>query len=558
MKTEALKALNAVSEEQMSIKELAKAINLGYRMTTNIVRDLLQQGYLVKSDGKLSLASTALATAFRKVSKRYDTVKVFGESREKILLTLLDPNTIQDIQSRTKLSYRTIRRALNILLETSAIRESEKIYALAGDSELRFFLTTLREEQQSRFVEPYAEVVYTSSDIILKRVPLGKAAKGFLTAFSVFGKYGVELRPIYQCFVQPEKEPAIEELLVHAIVFSRNPVELTDCAVFYAKNKEVMDLGRIREIARKFAVNDLVMDLENYVRNLTISSPRKFLPWDEFAEKARLYGVSPESLLPPSAFPDFFKELAKNAGEKLKLHIFGGEAMRIRGLKRATKDVDIVVENERTLASLRAALTALGYRALAGEISKTDMKLNPSGIFIKQDYPRIDVFVGLICNAFNLSDSMMNRCELREMGNLKLCIMSNEDIFLLKSVTDREGDIYDMIDLAKSPGFNWRIVFEELHVQEETTGRHFCRALLDSIEIVEKRTGIKPSFHNKLVNHCIDQAILESVGKWKATTLRELKELVDYPDYKLRSRVSSLIRCGKLLMKNGKFAIPQL
>ena len=554
-----MRALNAVLEEQMNIKDLAKAVSLSYRRTAEITRDLLQQGYLVKGDGKVGLASTALATAFRKISARYDTVKLLGESREKVLFALLDSNTIQDINSTTKLSYRTIRRALDTLLETGAVKEREKRYAIAEDQELQFFLTTLREERQKRLVEPYAEIVYASPEAILKRVPLGRGAKGSLTAFSVFDKYGIELRPIHRYFIQPERELNIEEVLVHAIVFSTNPVELTDSAVFYAKNRDAIDLGRVRETARKLGVSDLTMDLENYSRNLTTSFPEKFLPWDEFAEKARLYGVSRESLLPPVFFPNFFNELARQVSKKVSIYMFGGEAMRIRGLKRATKDVDIVLEDEKAFIALKEALTALGYKALGGEISKTDMKLNPSEIFVKENRPRVDLFVGLICNAFYLSDSMRKRCEIREIGNLKLRIMSNEDIFLLKSITDREGDIYDMIELAKSRGFNWRTVFEELHVQEEIAKRHFCRSLLDSVEIVEKKTNIRAPFYSKLVNHCIDQAIIESVEKWKATTLKQIKEFIDYPDYKLRSRINRLIKEGKLVAsKDGRFAMPQL
>lgn len=136
-------------------------------------------------------------------------------------------------------------------------------------------------------------------------------------------------------------------------------------------------------------------------------------------------------------------------------------------------------------------------------------------------------------------------------------MMSNEDIFLLKSVTDREGDIYDMIELAKSKGFDWGILFEELLVQEEIAGRHFCLSLLDTVEIVERKTGIRPPFYNRLVNHSIDYGILQSVGKWRATTLKRIREFVNYPDYKLRSRVNKLIAEGKLVRsKEGEFTLP--
>jgi len=555
MKTTALRALNTLSTEQMSIKDLAKAIGLGYRMATNLVKDLLQQGYLVKSNGMVGLAPTAVATAYRKVSMKYDTVKLLGESREEVLLALLSSNTIQAIQLATGLSYSSIRRALDTLLETGVVKEDSKRYSIVEDQELLFFLTTLREEEQKRLVEPYAEVVYASHNAILKRVPLGKSAKGSLTGFSVFSRYGMEIRTVFQYSLQPERELSVEEVLVHAMVFSRNPVELTDCAVFYVKNKNSIDLGKLRRIAREFAIDDTVMDLENYIRNLTISSPVRFLPWNEFAEKARLYGVIPESLLPPAAFPDFFNELARQSRQALSLYIFGGEAMRINGLKRATKDVDIVMENKETADALREALQALGYKPL-GRFSIADEKLKPSGIFVKENHSRVDLFVGLICNAFRLSQSMKERSETRLIDSLKVFVMSNEDIFLLKSITDREGDIYDMIDLAKSRGFNWRVVFEELLAQEEKTGRYFCLSLLDSIEIIEKKTSIRAPFYNKLLNHCIDQAILRSIGKWKATTLKQIKELVNYPDYKLRSRVNKLTNEGRLrVSKDGRLTI---
>lgn len=554
MKTTLLKVLNAVSEEQTSVKDLAKAINLGYRMTANAVAELLQLGYLAKSDGKLGLASTALAATFRTVSKRYDMAKLLGESREKVLLALLDATAIQDIQSTTRQSYRTTRRALNVLLETGAVIEKENKYAIVDDQELRFFLRTLRAQQQARLVEPYAQVVYASPYAILKRVPSGKSAKGSLTGFSAFGKYGMDLRPVWQYFVQPERELSIEDVLVHAMVFSSSPVERTDCAVFYAKNRDTMSLGRIRETARKFRVEDLIEDLENYVRNLTVASPEEFLPWDEFAEKARLYSVSPETLVPPTAFPDLFEELGVHVRERPSIYVFGGEAMRIRGLKRATKDIDMVVDDEKAFSALTEALTALGYKLLAGEITGRDVKLKASAILVKDKYPRVDIFVRTICGAFYLSDSMKKRCEERRIGNLGLRIMSNEDVFLLKSVTDREGDIYDMIELAKSPGFNWRVVFEELLVQEEKTGRHFCLALLDSAEVIERKTNVRSPFYNKLVNHCIDQAIIESVEKWKARTLKQIREFVDYPDYRLRSRIKKLVREGRLSrLKDGSF-----
>jgi len=550
-----IRALLALLAEPMSIRQLAVAINSTYARASQITAMLLQKGFAVKTDGLVSLANTGHATLFKKIARKYDVEKLLRDSREDVMLALLSKKDIRGIQGLTGLSYWTVRRALNKVMETGAVKKEDDKYILADDEDLKLFLTLWREEKQKRLVEPYAEVVYASPDCILKKVPEGRTAKGSLTAFSIFSKYGVELHPVYAYYVQPEKELSVEEVLVHAIVFSTNPVELTDCAVFYAKNRDTIDLGKVRAIARKFGVSDIVTDLENYVMNLTV--PDRFLPWDEFAEKARLYGIIPEKLLPPVAFLDFLDELSRKLRKEVRLYLFGGEAMRMRGLKRATKDLDIVVEDIETFDLLRDALTSMGYRMLGGEeISKTDMKLKPSGIFVKEGSPRVDIFVETICNAFHLSQSMKSRCEVKAIGKLKLCIMSNEDIFLLKSVTDREGDVYDMILLARSQGFNWNFVLDELYRQEQETGKHFCMRLLDSVEDIEKRTGIRAPFYNKLVNHCIDQAILESVGRWGATTLKQIRELVNYPEYRLRSRITKLIKEGMLVRKDeGQFSL---
>jgi hypothetical protein len=58
------------------------------------------------------------------------------------------------------------------------------------------------------------------------------------------------------------------------------------------------------------------------------------------------------------------------------------------------------------------------------------------------------------------------------------------------------------------------------------------------------------------VNHCIDHAILDAVRRWKVRTLAQIKELVNYPDYRLRSRIEKLVKEGKLIKGAGGIAVP--
>lgn len=555
-----IRALTALSAERRTIKELAEAIGATYRRTAQIVKALVEKGFVTRTGTQVGLADTVHAVLFRKLSRRYDMEKLLGHSRENVALALLDADDAKRIREKTGLTYWTIKRALNKMMETGAVRERQGRYYLADDEDLRLFLRSWREEKERRLVEPYAEVVYASPEMVLKRVPHGRHAKGSLTAFSLFAPYGVELRPIYDYYVQPEREPTLEEVLVHAIAFSTGPVELTDCSLLLAKTRGQLDLGKARDLARKLGVEAQLFDLENYVRNLTVSSPERFLPWSEFAEKARMYGVDARSLLPPEAFPDLFKLLDEQLEQPVGLYVFGGEAMRMRGLKMATKDVDIALEDEASFKLVEQALRKMGYRPLGGkEVTAADRRLEPSGLFVKGGYPRMDLFVRRICNAFLLSDSMRARAEPQTIGRLRLHIMSNEDLLLLKSITDREGDIYDMITLAKTPGFNWKTVIEELYRQEEMTGRHFCRRLLDSVEVIEKRSGVRAPFYHQLANHCIDQAILEAAERRGARSLREIRRLVSFPDYRLRRRIAKLVKEGKLAVsEDGLFVRTRL
>ncbi len=63
-----------------------------------------------------------------------------------------------------------------------------------------------------------------------------------------------------------------------------------------------------------------------------------------------------------------------------------------------------------------------------------------------------------------LSNTMRGRARYEEFdgsNKLRLGILQNEDIFLLKCVTVREHDLQDMIDLLKTQNFNWNIVWDE-------------------------------------------------------------------------------------------------
>ncbi len=151
-----------------------------------------------------------------------------------------------------------------------------------------------------------------------------------------------------------------------------------------------------------------------------------------------------------SRFKDFeqlFIELNVKLDSKVNIYIIGGAVLLYRNLKPSTKDIDLVVNSKKEFLNLQSTLVKLGFKTE----NPTDdyRKLNLSQIFIRADI-RIDLFETKVCSQFQLSKGMIQRTELilkLEQLNVSLC--SNEDIFMFKTITEREGDLQDCIALSK-------------------------------------------------------------------------------------------------------------
>jgi hypothetical protein len=58
---------------------------------------------------------------------------------------------------------------------------------------------------------------------------------------------------------------------------------------------------------------------------------------------------------------------------------------------------------------------------------------------------------------------MKKRSESQTFGKLEIRLLSIEDVFLLKSVTKREGDIEDMAIMVRHGGdLKWNVILENL------------------------------------------------------------------------------------------------
>ena len=155
------------------------------------------------------------------------------------------------------------------------------------------------------------------------------------------------------------------------------------------------------------------------------------------------------------------KELSTISPNHVDIYLIGGGAMMFLGSKQYTKDLDFVVCSEGEYNDLSDALKRLGF--VSDRPTDGMKKVNLSDTQ-KRDGYRIDLFCRKICGQLQLTDSMRERAQMIiDCDSVTLFSCAAEDIFLLKSVTEREGDVDDcnsLIFLASQ--FDWDSLVEEI------------------------------------------------------------------------------------------------
>ena len=191
----------------------------------------------------------------------------------------------------------------------------------------------------------------------------------------------------------------------------------------------------------------------------------------------------------------------------VKFFITGGFVMAMLDLKVGTKDLDVVTRSEQDTHTQINALGDLGYCPLRTGAMEGAYRSLGAKICQNADAFQWDIFTIRIADKLVLSSGMIERSELYfGEGRLKAYVLSKEDVFLLKSVTDRDRDLEDMALLARS-GIDYEAVLKECEKQTETTERPWEPTLLGKIEDLEAQYNIRVPFKNRLIDSA-DESLL--------------------------------------------------
>lgn len=569
MKDSIIALLEAVRAGTSDVKDLQNASGLKKTQFYDSLKYLMDQDYIEKKDSLITFKINPKSILYRDVAAIFNAQKLLHDSNEDVFISLITPATIHEIQKATGLSYATVHRSISELLSIGAITKDNDRYNLITEKDkLVNFAKILKLEKDRSNQESYAEVIFQNKNVVLKRVPKGRKTDGELTGFSMFTEYGVEYHTTHDYYVKQEGDLTLSDILIHAVVSAskdRDKNGMIMTMIFYLKNKEKLDPLMLRGIARLYDIRDVWLDIENYIRNNELKSATLFPPRGEFIEKADLYLIPEDAYVLPNAYPELFREIGRNLTQVTSVFLIGGENMRLKGLKARTKDCDIVTNDSASYDRFVQALKKMDYKSLnASSLSEDDKRLNASDILVHEKRSRIDLFMRFIGkDKFYLSDRMVQRAKIESFGKLRLGILHDSDVFLLKCIAAREGDIDDMARIAQSTRFNWDLVLEELEKQEHETRFDLSSKILDGIDDLVDYKGIVPPFYKKLVNRAIDKQI----DKLLLAGDKPLKEVVevlkgrDVSERLIRSRVEYLQRIRhleKMTMGNEVILRPKM
>ncbi|MCJ7490225.1 MAG: hypothetical protein MUO87_08835 [Thermoplasmata archaeon] len=141
-------------------------------------------------------------------------------------------------------------------------------------------------------------------------------------------------------------------------------------------------------------------------------------------------------------------------------YLSGGCAMILYNAKIATNDIDLVLMSDEDAKAVMDALSSDGFAKTKPE-DETYRRLGATIMMEDSKGMRFDIFVETVCRKLRITDRMASRStRYATYGRLKINLVSAEDIFLFKSVTERAGDLDDMALLAER-GLDWDAVLGE-------------------------------------------------------------------------------------------------
>ncbi len=192
---------------------------------------------------------------------------------------------------------------------------------------------------------------------------------------------------------------------------------------------------------------------------------------------------------------DLLISIGSRIERPLNVYMIGGCALSFKGLKAATKDIDIIVLNQEDFDVLDKSMNKNDFKSETER--ETEFYLTALAVYKKEE-SRIDVFLKRVGKMLAMTNGMIKRAKkFKSYGKLTVHLVSNEDIFLFKSMTEREGDIYDCDRLMKE-GLDYEVIYDETFEQSKEEGKMWFFWIYEALCLLQNYNGIQVSIKRRM------------------------------------------------------------
>lgn len=528
MRRAEIEVLETLRGNSYPVSGLADELDRNQGWISELVKELEEKN-LVEKHRQVEYADTYEARLLSTLSDRYDLKELLSGKKEDVLRELhREPATVSELETRGFPSSTTYSALKDLRTLGAVAKQDDDTYGITDETLQQFLTATTRSEIQGTEYRANDENIAVTED----------DAEGEPTAFSAFQRYGLEYYPAKQYRYRDGSDLDIEDVLIHAVKAAETRKQASMTAIFYLKHRSILDSSKLWKLANTWDCVEDWADTLAYADQRDTKQEDTFLPWDEFTSLAQDYDVFLRGYHPEESLRTGLEQLGETLDTEVDAYLLGGGNLILRGVKDSTKDLDIVVDSNEALLKLGETLRELDYEERT-DLEAAYKELDPAVVFEKDGSPRYDIFVEVVAGKLQLTEQMKHGVDRTiEHGNLHLHLLSLTDIFLFKSITEREGDLEDAALITRQTSLDWKQMLEEIERQDELTGQYFSFAVLDTLDILKQREDIDPPIHQQLVSYCLEKALIVSLEEPK--TIEDLRNELDFPDHQIYNKLRKL------------------
>ena len=280
-----LQILEQLSNGTNTIQEITKNLNRDQSRIYRAKQNLIQKEILQPTQKTLEpIKNIYIIHLLQLLSKYPNLIPLLADSGIPILITILEPKTIKDIEKQTTFKKSIIYQKIKEAKQISIINQFHKNHYQLNQKTWQDLATVLKEIQNHENTAdpkiPANSTIYfkTPTELIFSNTQKIDATP---TGFSQYTNYGIKILLPTNYYYLPKKHLTIQAIFTHSLHITQKEFtnqHLILIALFYTKHKNTL----------KNIHHPLLTNIQHILNGITIKG---YPTIEEIKEKAEVYDI---------------------------------------------------------------------------------------------------------------------------------------------------------------------------------------------------------------------------------------------------------------------------